>query len=402
MKKLLLTFSLMAIMVVATGCGLFGGAEDPPTEEQSTETTTETTETTGGNANESGTGADVAAQGNGQVITVFVGPEQVECEGVGPQLCLQVKLSPDEPYTLFYETIEGFDFQPGFEYELQVRVEQIENPPADASSLRYTLVQVVSQTPVDTAVDNGTDPDTSQPTTLTGTAWQWESFIDPMGAASIPNRQLYTITFNEDGTVSAQADCNTANGTYTAEDGTSGSISIDINATTLALCAEGSLGEEFLANLEAIAVYTIVDGKLYLDLVADSGTMILGTGQETSTAPPAEGLPSDGMVGVPWQWANTDGQATPNPQNYILEFMPDGAVAVKADCNNASGTYTIAAQNIAIILGPMTMAACPEGSLSDQFVANLGQVRTWELANEQLNLGLDGAGTMQFTAVVLP
>ncbi|MCA9979956.1 MAG: META domain-containing protein, partial [Anaerolineales bacterium] len=92
-----------------------------------------------------------------------------------------------------------------------------------------------------------------------------------------------------------------------------------------------------------------------------------------------------------------------NPQNYIVEFMADGNVAVKADCNNALGSYTIAAQNIVIQMGPMTMAACPAESLSDQFVANLGMVNAWQVAEGQLRLEMmDGAGTMLFTAVVLP
>lgn len=427
MKKVLFLLSLLAMMALATGCGLLGGGDEetPPTAEAPTTTTETESEPGSGTEAETETAAPedegttdtaVAEQNNEQIVTLYVGPEEVECTGVAPQTCLQVKLSPDEEYGLFYDTINGFEFEPGFEYVLQVQVEQIENPPADGSSLQYTLIQVVSKTPADLTIegegagtgDSDGTADTGQSgtaaTSLVGPTWQWESFIDPMGAASIPNAQLYTITFAADGTMNATADCNSATGSYTAEGDASGAMQIDVDATTLALCPEGSLGEEFLANLEAIGTYTIVDGKLYLDLVADSGTMILGTGETEATQPPptTDPMPSDSLVGVPWQWASTDGQETPNPQNYIVEFMDDGMVAVKADCNNASGSYTIAAQNITIMMGPMTMAACPEGSLSDQFVANLGQVRTWQVENGTMSLGMEGAGTMQFTAVVLP
>ena len=42
-----------------------------------------------------------------------------------------VKENPDEKYSLFYDQIEGFDYQEGFEYELVVQEEEVENPPAD-------------------------------------------------------------------------------------------------------------------------------------------------------------------------------------------------------------------------------------------------------------------------------
>jgi hypothetical protein len=44
----------------------------------------------------------------------------------------------------FYSGIEGFTFQWGHPVTLRVQVEQVANPPADGSSLRYTLVEVVS------------------------------------------------------------------------------------------------------------------------------------------------------------------------------------------------------------------------------------------------------------------
>jgi hypothetical protein len=44
----------------------------------------------------------------------------------------------------FYDTIEGFDFIPGFVYNLNLNVTEIPNPTAGGSSLRYELEEVVS------------------------------------------------------------------------------------------------------------------------------------------------------------------------------------------------------------------------------------------------------------------
>jgi uncharacterized lipoprotein YbaY len=84
----------------------------------------------------------------GEEATWYVGPELVECTGVAPQTCLLVKENPNDEYTLFYDSIEGFDYEEGYEYEIIVRIEPVENPPADASAFHYTLVEVVSKTPV--------------------------------------------------------------------------------------------------------------------------------------------------------------------------------------------------------------------------------------------------------------
>lgn len=65
--------------------------------------------------------------------------------GVAPQVCLLVKEGEASDWELFYSQIEGFDYQPGYEYVLQVQKTPVANPPADGSSIRYTLVKVVSK-----------------------------------------------------------------------------------------------------------------------------------------------------------------------------------------------------------------------------------------------------------------
>jgi hypothetical protein len=84
-----------------------------------------------------------------EVLTLFVGPEEVECFGVGPRTCLQVRESPDEPWRNFFDSIQGFDFEPGFLYELVVEKRPVSPVEADGSSYRYRLLRVVSKAPAD-------------------------------------------------------------------------------------------------------------------------------------------------------------------------------------------------------------------------------------------------------------
>ena len=77
--------------------------------------------------------------------TLFVGPEKVDCVGVAPQKCYMVREDPAEDWRFFYSQIAGFEYEPGYQYELLVREEKVANPPADGSSLRWELVEVVSK-----------------------------------------------------------------------------------------------------------------------------------------------------------------------------------------------------------------------------------------------------------------
>ena len=83
--------------------------------------------------------------------------------------------------------------------------------------------------------------------------------------------------------------------------------------------------------------------------------------------------------------------------NYTITFNTDGSFDSKADCNQLSGTYTTTGTGgITIELGPMTMAMCPEESMSNQFVAALANAETYAIADSQLTLTDATGGTLVF------
>lgn len=86
---------------------------------------------------------------------LYVDSKLVDCVGVGPQQCMLVKEDPNSAWQMFYDKIKGFDYQEGKQYKLKVMITQVENPPADSSSLQYTLVTIL-----DPLIDNcGLEPD---------------------------------------------------------------------------------------------------------------------------------------------------------------------------------------------------------------------------------------------------
>ncbi|MEL6918549.1 MAG: DUF4377 domain-containing protein [Bacteroidota bacterium] len=73
----------------------------------------------------------------------------IDCVGVLEQQCLLVQEGSDigsDTWDYFYDPIEGFDFELGFVYNLQVTKTKVENPPADGSLYTYKLVNIISRT----------------------------------------------------------------------------------------------------------------------------------------------------------------------------------------------------------------------------------------------------------------
>ncbi|MFV1988940.1 MAG: META domain-containing protein [Gemmatimonadota bacterium] len=111
----------------------------------------------------------------------------------------------------------------------------------------------------------------------------------------------------------------------------------------------------------------------------------------------------DPLTGIEWRWVEFQGMddtnlTISNPENYLLTLLADGSVQLKADCNQAAGSYTRDGSQLTIELGPMTMAACPPESNADKYVADLGYVRSFVMEDGELFLALmmDG-GIMRFS-----
>lgn len=82
-------------------------------------------------------------------LTMIIHPEQVDCQRMMKQKCLQVRINGAKEWTLFYERIIGFNFEPGYRYELLViETKRPEPLPADLSAFIYKLEKVISKTAV--------------------------------------------------------------------------------------------------------------------------------------------------------------------------------------------------------------------------------------------------------------
>jgi heat shock protein HslJ len=111
-----------------------------------------------------------------------------------------------------------------------------------------------------------------------------------------------------------------------------------------------------------------------------------------------------GITGPVWQWMQTlyndDSRVKPaDPENYTMQFLEDGAISLKADCNQKGGMYSTSpgGKTISIEITHSTMAACPEGSLEGDFVKGLSAAAVYFIKNGELYIDLKyDSGTMRF------
>lgn len=198
-----------------------------------------------------GCAGPVLSKGNDSV-KMIIGPEKAKCTGVAPMECLQVKYNEQDDWQLFYSAIEGFTFEPGYSYVLDVRKTQRENVPADASAFKYELVRVVSKTPA-------TVPPAPSVGALEGPIWILQG-----GGAE--------ITAQFDGTrVAGKAGCNRYFGGYSLN---GSALMFKGMGSTRMACAEAIMQAEqaFLKALAAATSYT-VNGNT-LTIAYDGGTLV--------------------------------------------------------------------------------------------------------------------------------
>ena len=82
---------------------------------------------------------------------------------------------------------------------------------------------------------------------------------------------------------------------------------------------------------------------------------------------------------------------------YTIEFATAGTFAARADCNQAAGSYTTTSTGgMTITPGPMTLAACPEGSYGPQYIDVLSNAASYAIANGQLTITDKTEGTLVY------
>jgi heat shock protein HslJ len=311
--------------------------------------------------------------------TIFVGPKLVDCTGVAPQKCMLVKENPEDDYTLFYEQIEGFNYEEGFEYELVVVEQEVEDPPADASSIRWILLEELSKTPVESANENQ----------LEWTNWVMVSYLNQDGEVikSLPG--VHATALFQDGQVNGNASCNNFFGEYEVD---GSNITVGPLASTEMLCGghprvmDQEMG--YLLALRGAATYVIEGEQLLIANEAGETVVIFAVAEQKS------------LTGNLWQVISYN-----NGKEAVVSviigteltafFNEDGQLTGSAGCNNYTAAYEVDGESIAIGPAATTRMMCnePEGIMEQEmeYLAALEMAASYEFEEDRLIL-LDAEG----------
>lgn len=277
---------------------------------------------------------------------LYVSPAMADCVGVGPMTCLMVKDAPDDDYRMFSDPIRGFDYVPGYEYELKVKVSEREKVPADVSKYIYELIEVVSKQPAGLAIDN--------------TAWELSTYLsvsgtmEPRIGKSIVNMKI------ADGKVSGNAGANRYFGSCELD---GSSIRITATGSTMIMGTPELMAQEqqFLKHLGNSADYMIVGEELRIRNADSKVAMKLVPVVEpglTSNVWKATGI-NNGKGGVVSLLAGTE---------VTTRFDESGTVSGNSGCNTFRGTYEVDGESLKIgpLAGTRKIAAKPEGIMEQE------------------------------------
>ena len=208
-----------------------------------------------------------------------------------------------------------------------------------------------------------------------------------------PGERRPFITFDTTNKqASGFAGCNNFFGSYELD---GSSLKFGPVGATRMFCegATGVVEMRFMELLEQTRTWELRDGEL---LLLD-GSKVLARFTTVH-----DELNIQAITGMVWQWVQTlyndDRKVVPKePKNYTVQFLDNGTLTVKADCNQKGGTYSIRDKRLSIEITHSTMAACPEGSLEDEFVRGLSGAAIYFIKDGDLYIDLKyDTGTMKF------
>ena len=86
------------------------------------------------------------ACGGEETEIIMIGPYTQRCHGAhGERDCLMVREADSSRWEFFFDGVEGFDFEPGFIYTLEVRLEDRGPYIQDVGRYAYHLVEIIEK-----------------------------------------------------------------------------------------------------------------------------------------------------------------------------------------------------------------------------------------------------------------
>lgn len=176
---------------------------------------------------------------------IYVADAIVDCEGVTTQKCFNIKENKEDDWTLFYDSIEGFDYEEGFIYKIEMEITKIKNPPSDGSNLKYKLIRIIYQEK---------SKKSQEKLTFDG-KWEVSNLI---GINSLSKSPTLLIDL-ETKKISGNAGCNSYGSDFSIE---GNQLKFTTPVATKMYCSNMKIEKTFFNCLRTTSNYKFVDGSL--------------------------------------------------------------------------------------------------------------------------------------------
>ena len=174
--------------------------------------------------------------------TLIVNSSKVPCTGNLLQDCFQIKKDSTSDWVDFTGSIEGFDYEPGYSYTLEVENATASN---DGNNHKYALKKILKKVKM---------PNTEKE--LTG-----NFIINTFKGTSVVDKNMIMNFYVKSGQINGKGVCNRFSGTFTTSNT---KIKFSQAATTKMMCDEPELERDFFQTLNQLDHFSLKENELML------------------------------------------------------------------------------------------------------------------------------------------
>ncbi|SEW08896.1 META domain-containing protein [Chitinophaga arvensicola] len=319
---------------------------------------------------------------------IYVKESKEPCTGVAPMECLQIKGVNDTDWSNFYTNISGFKYTPGYRYKLRVKITSIANPPADGSSLKYTLLKVLEKKKVNT---------NSSWTSLTSKKW----ILVKMDSETLTDGSIWIQFDPAKKRISGKSGCNGMMGGYTTN---GNAITFSKTAGTLMACpgADVMRREATFMKLLGDQTFQYTTSGNTVNLQQNGNTVLQFRLEENSGTAGNSSSNNWAAIGdKKWTLSMINEGVMSNSGIWLQFNAAKKRFSGKGGCNNISGGYTVVKNKITFTQAMSTRMMCSDADVmrrESDFLKQLGgHSFTYTVTGETVNLYENGKLVMQFT-----
>lgn len=330
-----------------------------------------------------------------EVIRLIVKEERASCTGVAPMKCLQVKYTNSKDWELFYDGIQGFNYQEGYRYTLSVTRTKRKNVPADASIYIYKLKKIIKKQKIGVSKKQLVLSDISDK--------KW--ILTNINGKAVDHSKIWILFNAKELRFSGNGGCNGVFGAFTYNE-KNHTITFGAGASTLMACSDDEINKlesEYMAALNTKTFRVENDGEhlsLYkgnvkvLQFVQDKAD------SDVAVNPSEKNSAWNFVVKNRWKLIQINGKAQRNSPIFLAFDGAQKRFNGNSGCNNYFGTYQNDDKTITFGAAASTRRACVDQAmnvLERDYLALLSEkTLTYDVADQTLNFYRDNKLVLMF------